>query len=317
MILEKDKYYSYNNSGFSYLFKVVPTTHKGSTDFIALRISGIKPCFEPSSTFYSLEQYCMLATQEQIYWLDACIAANKYIPQSEVKPKLEPNKVEVFPGWFVGDVVVRVEAFPSNNSFGAGSLTSIHYESLQDRLVIYWEGKKIGSHWRSPSSFRKATTEEIEAFNHGITNTKDMKKVETMFMSKYGEVNEEPKPKKLLGAALIAEAKVRFPIGTKVMRCLTGHSPDQSFIVKDYNQYYLHEDAKRGDIWVNTNLGGAVIHRGGKWAEIVGNPSNFAIRGDKITDKYYPSPKKVKKKHDEPIIINKPKKITRLVVVKN
>jgi len=86
-----------------------------------------------------------------------------------ISPKQE-SKIEVFPGIFVGDVVVGLKEFPGSREIGD------IYEVLQksSNRTLYYKEHSCTS---DPNSgWRIASPEEVEWYNKGIRNIKDIPK---------------------------------------------------------------------------------------------------------------------------------------------
>ena len=96
------------------------------------------------------------------------------------EPINEPiNKVEVFPGIYVGDVVVSLEI--KNHYRKKGDIFKVSKESKKN--VLYYSSYRVSSD--IVDGWRLATSEEKEAFEKGITNINDIKKEPEEDFSKF------------------------------------------------------------------------------------------------------------------------------------
>jgi hypothetical protein len=115
------------------------------------------------------------------------------------------TKLEVFPGFFVGDIVVYSGNY--DKDWNEGSIGPIHETSKEGQLVIYNRlGNRVGSHWAHSLAFRKATEEEKAYYLKGGYNIKNMPSnqntkvkavdTETKWFGHYGFVSPRPKKKR-------------------------------------------------------------------------------------------------------------------------
>ena len=81
--LIKDQYYTYNNNQYSFILKAYGRDAKADNIGTPV-IKGYSNHFCMEGYFNSCTGF-KPATQQQINWLNACIKANKFIPESEVK----------------------------------------------------------------------------------------------------------------------------------------------------------------------------------------------------------------------------------------
>ena len=123
--------------------------------------------FEMSSgcCFKSNDRKARLATMEEVHWLNRCIEAKTFVPKA--------SRVHIFNDIYVGDIVVRID--DNWNTCVIGSIVKADASSENGMLSIRSEHEKckestMGRFWR------KATPEEIEAYNKGIRNIKDIVK---------------------------------------------------------------------------------------------------------------------------------------------
>lgn len=174
-----------------------------------------------------------------------------------VEPTLVQRE-EVFPGIYVGDVVVSLSDMSHNRRLG-------------DLFVVLAKSTKGYLNYNeftnsnTPSYWRIATTEEKEFYNNGGKNVNDMKP-ETVLTN---------------NAFLIAEAIKRYPVGTKFYPVHTPVDPrqyciitgDSEFIIDDGNIY----SAINGVYWMpqrNEKYGTTILNRKvyckkKGWAQIV------------------------------------------------
>jgi hypothetical protein len=96
------------------------------------------------------------------------------------EPINEPiDKIEVFPGIYVGDVVVSLEI--KNHYRKKGDIFKVSKESKKN--VLYYSSYRVSSD--IVDGWRLATSEEKEAFEKGITNINDIKKEPEEDFSKF------------------------------------------------------------------------------------------------------------------------------------
>lgn len=88
-----------------------------------------------------------------------------YLSKKEDKPV---DRVEVFPGIYVGDIVVSLKHRESCRT--VGDLFKVLGSSY--RNTLYYQTSINND---EPSEWKKATPEEVEAYNQGIRNIKDIK----------------------------------------------------------------------------------------------------------------------------------------------
>lgn len=113
-------------------------------------------------------------TPEEIQWLDACIAAGKLVE----KPSTPiPERVKVFsrPEIFVGDIVVSLSRVGSDERRKYDLFEALPYRNEAQRGGLLYEG---GLSYAS-GQWRKATTEEAEAYKRGIRNISDIEPKQT------------------------------------------------------------------------------------------------------------------------------------------
>jgi hypothetical protein len=151
--------------------------------------------------------------------------------RTDVEPILV-QRVEVFPGIYVGDVVV--------------SLSDMNHKRIVgDLFVVFPNSKKYMLYYKkivfssTPSYWRIATTEEKEFYNNGGRNINDMK----------------PKTDLTNDLFLIAEAIKRYPVGTKFYPVHTPVDPKQYCIITGDSEFIIDDgiiySAINGVYWMN------------------------------------------------------------------
>lgn len=192
------------------------------------------------------------------------------------------QRVEVFPGIYVGDVVVSLSDM--NHDRSVGDLFVVFPNSKKDWL--YYKKNVFSS---TPSYWRIATTKEIEFYNNGGRNINDMK----------------PETDLTNDLFLIAEAIKRYPVGTKFYPVHIPVDPteycivteDSEFIISDYGSiysaingaYWMHQSNKK---YGTTILNRKVYCKKNGWAQIVkeekqanfNNQSNTNQNGNKTKE---------------------------------
>lgn len=110
VVLESGKYYvaEYKNLGSSYILKANKIDGKEISNSQAITIKGaIHKTYYNDTSFISYKSI-RYANQDEIEWLDACIAAKKFIPLENVK-KSSDNISTLEQEVKVGDIVVCVD----------------------------------------------------------------------------------------------------------------------------------------------------------------------------------------------------------------
>lgn len=131
----------------------------------------------------------------------------KWATRTDVKEK----RVEVFPGIYVGDIVVSLDVKKPHRVVG----DMFRVDSNSGRGMLSYT-----TSWSHESKgWRLATQEEIEFFNNGNKNINDLQKLKERLFK------EDP---------LITEAKKRYPVGTKFCPAHVDIDPeDYCIITKD------------------------------------------------------------------------------------
>lgn len=181
------------------------------------------------------------------------------------------SKFEIFPGVCVGDIIVYIQDYSFPDGYKQGCISTVHPNSGPGQLIVYWNGKQVGSYWPTMDHHRKTTPEEIEAYKKGITNINDIKSQTT-------SIDEDTK------ITLLRYAITMYPIGTKFEQCAyinpgqCGAKYNGTVKIQPYWNWNGYEDvisARNGIIYSKTT----------GWATIISRPSeNQAVGMHTETD---------------------------------
>lgn len=213
-----------------------------------LSMGGLRQFFSKKDRGFNSHWKTRRATKEERQWLDACIAANKFIPKEEA---LKQNK-EWYKSLKDGDFIVSLTnnlPFRKKDSIYKVRDTSFSY------ILGYVDENNINRSTNYPEKeFRQATPEEAALYRkHGKPVSIDLLK----------EKKKEPVMDK---EALLEEAKRRYPIGTKYRH------------IESFTEYvsdkipYVYQESNSYDFCIAAGKNKGLVYGDGKWAEIISKP---------------------------------------------